>query len=385
MVAEVSLTGEVLGGYRIGQPLGTGGMGVVYAAEHESSGRRAAVKVLRREMSADAEVVKRFFNEARAATRIQHPGMVAVLDFGTHPTSGCGYLVMEQLEGESLWTLLRRERMLPVDRLVDIGRQIASTLAAAHAASIVHRDLKPANLFLVDDPAMPFGWRVKVLDFGIAKLTDDNSVQSLSTVPGRLLGTPAYMAPEQCRGAECVDWRADVYALGCILFEMATGDPPFGRRGSMAEMMTAHMGKSPPPVAPLRADLPAPLAQMIDRCLRKPPEWRPQSMHEMVTTLALLAGGPLATRMPRPLDDMPAATPGGPLSVTMTASSQQLVQVPVESRRRRRWLAYAAAAVALVLAGWLLAARETSVPARAAQVPGAATLVEAAAVPDAGP
>src|SRR5689334_23378485 len=197
------MIGEVVGSYRITSQLGSGGMGVVYAAEHVVLGSKAAVKMLQPRHSFDQETVTRFFNEARAATRIKHPGIIGVFDFGKH-SSGSAYLVMELLEGETLHQRIRRlGRMTARDALV-VGRQIASALDAAHTAGIVHRDLKPHNLFIVADPDLPGGERVKVLDFGIAKLAVEAAGGPGSTGgtrEGALLGTPKYMAPEQCRGA----------------------------------------------------------------------------------------------------------------------------------------------------------------------------------------
>jgi serine/threonine protein kinase len=322
---EVAMIGELIGSYRVTAALGEGGMGEVFLAEHPALGRPAAVKMLKLEVSADSTALGRFFNEARAATLIKHPGIVAIFDFGTH-TSGRAYLIMEYLDGETMSAMLRREPRLPVERLAAIGRQIASALAAAHAAGIVHRDLKPSNLMIVQDPDMPFAQRVKVLDFGIAKLSTDltRPIGPAATAPGKLLGTPAYMAPEQCRAAAPVDARADVYALGCILFEAATGEPPFGKRRPPAELLASHMHQPPPRLAGLRPDLPAELTQLVDRCLAKAPEARPQAMHEIVTVLARLGGTPSYPQLPVLKTNDPA-----PLDRTMTSS------IAVDDKRAR--------------------------------------------------
>ena len=366
------MIGQVLGSYRLTAQIGSGGMGVVYAAENAALGRRAAIKILRSEISADAEMVKRFFNEARAATLIKHPGMVQIFDFGTY-SNGSAYLVMEYLEGESLWAVLRRERRLPVERIVAIGQQIASTLAAAHVAGIVHRDLKPANLFLVDEAGRPMGKRVKVLDFGIAKLSGDAaSIQSLSGVTGsgRILGTPTYMAPEQCRGAGGVDARADVYALGCILFQMAAGRPPFEGSGA-GDMITAHLTQPPPRTAESRRDLPSALTKLIDRCLAKTREQRPQNMQEIVTVLDSLKGVTQTSPIGGP-ELEPISAVRGPQSVTMTSSDvipRVVAESPVARVRRtvgRRWLWAVGALLALVgagLAGHWVASQGDRVPA----------------------
>src|SRR5262249_3706534 len=160
---------DVVGSYRIIRKIGEGGMGAVYVAEHTLIGRQAAIKVLQREMSHRQDLVTRFFNEARAATAVKHPGIVEIYDFGYH-TGGSAYIVMEYLEGETLAARLRRTGPLPAARAAALGRQVAGALGAAHAKGIVHRDLKPDNIFIVRDPDIMDGERSKILDFGIAKL-----------------------------------------------------------------------------------------------------------------------------------------------------------------------------------------------------------------------
>src|SRR6187551_1621003 len=238
------MIGETFGNYRATQLIGEGGMGVVYLAEHPGIGRRAAVKVLRPGLTENPEIAKRFFNEARAANAIRHPGIVEVFDSGTLPT-GVSYLVMELLEGESLAARLRRGR-LSIGATRNIAAQVASGLAAAHAAGIVHRDLKPDNLFLVPDYRDASIETVKILDFGIAKLGQDASrTSSVRTRTGSVMGTPAYMSPEQCRGTKEVDARTDIYALGVILFEMVCGRTPFVSEG-FGEMVHLHISAAPP-------------------------------------------------------------------------------------------------------------------------------------------
>jgi len=204
--------------------IGRGGMGAVYAGEHVLLGRSAAIKVLLPELSQKQDVVMRFFNEARAATAIRHPGIIEVFDFGWTP-EGAAFIVMEHLEGETLGRRASRARLRWQSALA-IARQIAGALAAAHGKGIVHRDLKPDNIFLVSDPEVPGGERIKLLDFGIAKLAGESSATVNVTETGSVMGTPTYMAPEQCRGV-AVDHRADLYSLGCIVFELCTGRPPF--------------------------------------------------------------------------------------------------------------------------------------------------------------
>src|SRR6185503_11047667 len=223
---------------RIVSELGAGGMGSVFLAEHTMLGSRAAIKVLRPELSQQQHVVQRFFDEARAATRVADPGIVTVLDFGWH-TNGAAYLVMEHLPGETLTRRIRRMGYLPSTQALGLLRQCAMAMAAAHARGIVHRDLKPDNIFIVPDPAVA-GERIKVLDFGIAKLVGDGDASHGGTVTGMILGTPGYMSPEQCRGAGKVDHRTDVYALGCVAFFMICGRPPFVA-DTPGDLIAAHL------------------------------------------------------------------------------------------------------------------------------------------------
>ena len=285
------MIGETLGSYRIVKVLGEGGMGVVYLAEHTKIGRKAAIKVLLTELSGNSELTKRFFNEARSAAMIEHPSLVEIFDYGHH-TNGSAFIVMEFLQGESLGARLRRER-LPVPLVLGLARQLALALAAAHAKGIVHRDLKPDNVFLVPDPEVALGVRVKLLDFGIAKLASEATEGTLRTRTGMVMGTPAYMAPEQCRGAGEVDHRADIYSLGCMMFEMACGRPPFVREGFGA-ILGAQMYEQPPAPRSIVATVPEELERIIVRALEKDPAKRQQSMTELAGELERAGAKPTA-------------------------------------------------------------------------------------------
>jgi eukaryotic-like serine/threonine-protein kinase len=288
----MSLVGALLGSYRITDELSGGGMGTIYRARHELLGREAAVKVLRAELTEDPELVDRFFTEARAATAIRHPSIIEVFDFG-YTEAGEAYLVMEFLEGQTLHAFLKQAKPngLPPPQAAHIARSLSNALIAAHGKGIVHRDLKPANIFLVPDAEQPYGVRPKVLDFGIAKLVDATGAPlgRKHTVTGTLIGTPRYMAPEQARAASQIDHRADLYSLGCILYEMIVGEAPFPKGGS-GEVIAMHLfGEVTPPrerVPQLSLELDA----IIMKLLQKDPADRYASAAELSKALAGPAG-----------------------------------------------------------------------------------------------
>ena len=288
-----TMLGTIVGQYKITAKLGEGGIGAVYMAEHTLIGRKAAIKTLLPEYSDKKEIVERFFNEARAATSVRHPGIVEIYDFGYQP-DGTAFIVMELLPGESLGTRLRRVGKLGAAEASEIIRQAASGLAAAHQENVIHRDLKPDNLFLVPDPEL--GERVKILDFGIAKLTADRSSSSVKTRTGAVMGTPTYMSPEQCVGAGKVDPRSDLYSLGCIFFELLCGQPPFVGEGAGA-VLGAHIYQEPPLPRAIDPSIPPEVEALIMRLLAKDPQARVGSSQELVA--ALSAGSSLSAR-PRP-------------------------------------------------------------------------------------
>jgi serine/threonine-protein kinase len=308
--------GTLVGAYRVQRQIGKGGMGAVWLAEHTMLGRRAALKMLHQEFTAIPGIVTRFFNEARAATAIADPGIVQIFDFGYHH-DGSAYIVMELLDGESLDARLTRLGVFSVADAVRVMRQVASTLGAAHSANIVHRDLKPENVMIVRDPEVQGGERAKVLDFGIAKLASDNS-NGVQTVASAVLGTPAYMSPEQCRGAGLVDARSDVYALGCVLFRLLCGRPPFQAAG-MGELFAMHLREPPPVPSQVRPGLPREIDQLILRCLDKDPERRFASGRELASALEVLS-----TATPNiPVPPGPYAGPATPTTLSSSASANE--------------------------------------------------------------
>jgi serine/threonine protein kinase/ActR/RegA family two-component response regulator len=287
------VTGQRYGSYRIVAPLGAGGMGAVYVAEHVLIGKKVAIKVLLPQLSQSKASVARFFNEARTAASIRDPGIIDVFDFG-YDTEDNAYIVMELLEGESLRAHLTHTPRPTLAFVLSVAKQIARATAAAHAQRIVHRDLKPDNVYLLRDPEMALGFREKVLDFGVAKLGGDDGMAATVTKTGALLGTPHYMSPEQCRGLGEVDARADVYALGCILYELFAGHPPFFK-GGMGMIVSAHIYEPVPPLA-VAQQLPPALVKTIMRALEKDVSARQRSMQELLDELSYCGALP---RVPR--------------------------------------------------------------------------------------
>src|SRR2546428_756448 len=288
-----------LGPYEIASPLGAGGMGEVFRARDTRLNRDVAVKVLPKDFAADADRLRRFEQEAKTLAALNHPNVLTIHDAGVH--EGAPYLVSELLEGKTL-----REEMnggaLPVRKVTEYALQLAHGLAAAHGKGIIHRDLKPENIFVTNDG------RVKILDFGSAKLRSADAhirakgtpggelsdvgirapdaeastfVQSAveSTEPGRVMGTPSYMAPEQVRG-ESADHRADIFAFGCVLYEMLSGARAF-RRNTPVESMNAVLNDAPPELSTTNPNIPQALALIVERCLEKQPDNRFQSAKDL--------------------------------------------------------------------------------------------------------
>jgi serine/threonine protein kinase len=279
--------------WRLLRKIGEGGMGRVFEAEHVEIPRRVAIKILLPVYSRTPEVVARFRNEARAASKIGHPNIVEITDSGT-TVDGSFYFVMELLEGEDLAERLKHERQLPIDESLSITVQVAQALAAAHQVNIVHRDLKPENIFLIQRDGNPHF--VKVLDFGIAKSLAETD-KKLTNL-GMAMGTPEYMAPEQAAGKGS-DGRSDVYSLGAVLYEMLSGHAPIEGKNLM-EVLSRKATSDPDDIAQLRPDVPQAVAHVVMRMLARAPEDRPQSMNEVATELgqllAELQAGTLAAR-----------------------------------------------------------------------------------------
>ena len=312
--------GTRLGPYEVAAPVGSGGMGEVYRARDTRLGRDVAVKVLPGALSADADRLRRFEQEARATGALDHPNILAIHDVGTH--DGAPYVVTELLEGETL-----RERIngaaLPARKAIDFAGQIARGLAAAHDRGIVHRDLKPENLFVTRDG------RVKILDFGLAKLKGIEALteretraaadpRDPGTGAGTVLGTVGYMSPEQVR-AQPVDHRSDIFSFGAVLYEMLSGRRAF-RGGSAVETMNAILKEDPPDLSDTNRNLPPALERIVGHCLEKNPEERFQSARDIAFDLEALSG-----------------------------QSAQAILPVTEPERRVRWLKPVAAGLAAVV------------------------------------
>jgi Tol biopolymer transport system component len=316
-----------LGPYEIIAPLGAGGMGEVYRARDSRLGREVAIKVLPSGLASDSERLKRFEREARSASSLNHPNIVAIYDIGF--SDSISYIAMELVEGGSLCERLV-EGTLPVKSLLQIAVLVADGMARAHASGIVHRDLKPENVMVTEDG------RVKILDFGLAKLTQPESsggeatlapTVSGATEPGVVLGTVGYMSPEQALG-KSVDFRSDQFSFGSILYEMATGKRAF-QGGSAPQTMAAIIQDEPDSISALNPRVPAPLRWIIERCLAKEPRSRYTSTEDLAKELATIR------------DRLSEAT----------GAVGALPSEPAPVRRRRWWIPAVVAATVLVIAG----------------------------------
>jgi serine/threonine-protein kinase len=315
--------------------LGEGGMGEVFVAEQQQIHTKVAIKMLLAKISENHEIVQRFFNEAIAVSKIQHSGIVKIFDVGFHGPTGRAYLVMEFLDGETLASRIARGGMT-IPEIADVGRQIASVFDAVNKAGITHRDLKPDNIFLVPDAELPRGERIKILDFGIAKLT--GAGVGMTSTSASSMGTPLYMSPEQWMSSAKVDWRADAYSLGCVLFEMITGRPPFAGE-SIGQLCAHHLHSTPPRAGELVPTAPE-LDALVTRLLAKAPEDRPSSMREIASVFTSLEGAAPSAAYSTPMSApysaaMAVASTGAPATTTLGSAASS---VSVEKPRKNRTL-----------------------------------------------
>ncbi|MFT6396351.1 MAG: serine/threonine-protein kinase [Bradymonadia bacterium] len=270
--------------YTVVKRIASGGMGEVYLARHAELNQHVAVKFLHRRFADDEEFATRFFNEARSACRVNHPYAVAIYDFG-RMEDGTLYIVMEFIEGISLKEMIKRDGRLDPKRALRIGRQACEVLSTAHEQSVVHRDVKPDNLMVIEAPNGRVS--IKMLDFGIAKILDEESSAAALTQTGVTFGTPEYMSPEQASGRE-VDKRSDIYSLGLVIYSMLVGHPPFRGKNKLA-LLQRHIRETPPRLDhACPAPLPTSLVKLVESTLEKDPDNRPQSMEALLARLEVV-------------------------------------------------------------------------------------------------
>jgi len=334
--------GTTVGRYRLDELLNTGGMGEVWRAYDTTLGRQVAVKLLLAGVNEPADR-QRFIREARAAAQLNHPNVVAIFDVGEW--SGRPYLVMELLDGRTLAEELHARGPLPIEEVRDLAAQAASALHAAHSAGVVHRDIKPSNLFRTRDGVL------KIVDFGIARVLDEASTRLTRT--GTVVGTAAYLAPEQARG-RTADVRTDLYSLGCVIYQLLCGRAPF--TGGVTEVIYAHVHTPPEPPSRLRADVPPDLEALVLALLAKNPNERPRDAAQVRT--ALLAGSRAPTVVLSPRASVGTQDPGGLGGSHSVAGSGGEVGDPTRpltvdiragegTGRRRRWLPWVVVAAAV--------------------------------------
>ncbi len=273
-----SLIGQQLGSFKIDGQVGAGAMGVVYRATHQRTGKTAAVKVITNEQQGTkASATDRFEREAEILQQFRHPGIVRFLAVGRY--RGTSYFAMEYVQGVTLEDILEKREFLPWKEVVDLGAQLCDALQYAHQRGVVHRDLKPSNIMVTEDG------QVKLTDFGIAKDLDATAL----TATGRTLGTAAYMAPEQIRGTPEVSHKTDLYALGCLLYQMLTGQPPF-KGQAIAVLMNCHLNQDPPRPSGKMPDVPRALDDLVLKLMAKSPSDRPWDAEAVGVILQELQG-----------------------------------------------------------------------------------------------
>jgi serine/threonine-protein kinase len=367
--ADTARLDQVVGGkYRITKRLGGGAFADVYEAVHGQIGQRFAIKIMRRDYSVIPELVQRFITEARAASAAGHPGIVQIFDIGELET-GEPYLVMEFLHGEDLAEILKRQRRLRPVHAIGLCMHLLDALEAAHAAGVIHRDLKPENVMLVRGPGGE-PW-AKLVDFGIARMLQEGPNAARLTAQGTLLGTPYYVAPEQARGSDTVDARADVYATGAMLYEMVTGKVPYPGT-SVADILCKVLSEPFPSARAVNPELPVSLEAVINRACARDRDQRYGSAAEFAAALRVVLEeleGPLGTDEAREttarrrLSELAAAAPnlriGTPVvrrSSRVSVSDQPEIgsiasraTMRAPTLTRRRTLIYSAAAAVVVL------------------------------------
>jgi class 3 adenylate cyclase len=362
-MGDVDVIGKRYGNYVVESVLGAGGMGTVFAAVHPTLGKRVAIKVLRPELASDAKALGRLIDEARAATAIGHENIVQIFDFSAE--AGSAYVVMEHLVGETLQDRLEREGRLEPERAVAIASQVCAALGAAHRRGIVHRDVKPQNIFLARTASG--GERVKLLDFGVAKLVDAMQKAGPATATGTVVGTPYFMSPEQARG-EPVDGRADIWAVGVVLYRALTGALPFEGR-AFGEVIAAVLNE-PAAAFASRADpasppVPAALEHAVLHALAKDPAERPAEMAALARELSLALAAPeLGESAPEPAAAAPTAAVADRPATPSESAATAIASADDRLRRRVllvRLLALYPGLIGIAVVGFLLLMRSAVV------------------------
>jgi hypothetical protein len=321
-----AMTGKVIGGCKLQALLGSGGMGAVYRGQHLSLQKNVAVKVMSSTLAGNTEYITRFISEARLAAQLEHPNIVQVLNVGCE--GGHHFIVMQFVEGESLSDRIKKQGPFSPGEAMKITLAAAHGIAAAHKKGIVHRDIKPANILLSPDGT------VKVADMGLAKIIS-TAEDSGQTQAGAVLGTPDYMPPEQAEDARSADARNDIYSLGCTLYHMLIGMPPFSGKSSWA-IIQKHMNEPVTPPKKIRADIPQAVSDLVVRMMAKKREERPQSMAEVIAELERLSseGGDRSAKRLQPV---------------ATAAAPRRQQAAAPSKKSLAWVWIAGGAVILLV------------------------------------
>ena len=313
--------------YELRDLIGQGGFGVVYVAWDVKLERPVVVKALRHDLFATSQVLERFEREAKAVAKLPHPNILPVYFVGQ--AEGIAFMVMPKVEGESLRSHLDRERQLSVDEAVRIASEVTAALQVAHDAGIIHRDVKPENILLEGKER-----RVLLMDFGIAKAAESAEVALTGT--GTLVGTPLYMSPEQASGERRIDHRSDIYSLGCVLYEMLAGDPPFTGSNTQA-IIVRHISEAPPSLEVVRPGLSENMYQAVSKALAKVPADRFNSVAELASALTASAHAPTwRAKVWRPIGRFRLRPATGILLVGLVAAVLWLVSLAVEKRERRQ-------------------------------------------------
>ena len=333
MESETLIGQRVFGGYVVTRPIGAGGMGEVYLVENVDLQKQLVIKVLLPEQSSSAELVERFLAEARAASAIRHRHIVEILDCSTL-ADGRPYILMEFLEGETLFSFGQRKGLISPEITLAITAQVCSGLEAAHQRGVVHRDIKPANIYITPKPDNHYF--TKILDFGIAKLEDPRLAGGVHTRSVMIAGTPHYMSPEQARTLHGVDQRTDIYAVGVVAYELLTGRVPYDAH-SIGELVFQQTRTTPPMVHELRPDVPPGLSTVISQAMAMEADDRPSSARDLA--MMLIAATPDGTRIAKeaaPLLFTRGVTVSGQVGVPLSVVEAQVSEIRSEPPRHRQ-------------------------------------------------